>query len=107
MAPRVRFNLSIQVLEAIGLPKPFVDASVQVWIDEVHYETIKLVDYQSFEWPDEAPLGTAENTAAVAGRIVARMLDEVQFEAIAGNRLHHKHDYDVSDARNGVKRAAG
>jgi hypothetical protein len=105
MSADIRFNLMIQVLTARGRKTPFVSVVVHVWQDEKHIETINLVEYEDFEWPEGASLSTVENTAAVGARVAARMLEDVQFNAITDVKLHHRRDYEASAAsgyENGV-----
>lgn len=98
MSADIRFSLMVQVIQVSEDRKPFVNADVQVWNGDRHVETIKLCNFEPFQWPAEAPLGTAENHAAVAARVAARMLEDVQFEAITNGTLHHKRSYEVSAA---------
>lgn len=99
---KVRYALSIQVIESGALDRTFVNADCQVWIDEEHYTTINLVHLVTAVMPEQSHLQSAENYSAQASRVAARMIDEKLFEAISTHSLHLRNDVPIMDARPGL-----
>lgn len=92
MSPPVRLALTITANQSGTSPDTWVSASVQVWQDKRHLTTFNLIEFCKIALPESAPLDTIENYAAVCARVLARVLDEVQFDAIASKTLHHLRD---------------
>lgn len=88
----IKFTLMIQVGECSGDLAPYINAHVQVWNDDEHVTTFKLLDLVSLEFPETAALQTVESYATTAARVAARMLDEKLFERIQTAGVHSRHD---------------
>lgn len=92
MTKPVRLALTITAHQADNDQRTWVSTNVQVWQGQRHLTTYSLIEFATIDLPENAPLDTLENYAAVVTRIMARALDQLQYEAIEQKTLHHLRD---------------
>lgn len=84
-----RFSLLVMVTSAEDAQPNYVTATARVWDGDTLRETVQVLHFEPFSWPDDVEISTLENYAVTAASIVRRLLDEKLYEAVQSRSLHH------------------
>lgn len=94
MSGKIRFSLLAQTSSGSDGHLPFIDVSIQVWRDNKHVETVKLIEHSHTDLPAEVEVNVLENYATAVSRVIARTLADVQLAAADAGTLHLRSQYE-------------
>lgn len=89
----LRCALSVILCEGVDSNRSHATVFVHVWNHESLVATVKLLDIEQFDWPEDVAVTTVENFASTASAITRRLLDEKLYRAVQERTLHHVADY--------------
>jgi hypothetical protein len=92
-----QLGLVLQVIQPDDGRPPFIDASVQVWRDQTHLNTVKVLNYRSTQLPQIGEHETLEQWAFLAARTAVREMDEALYHTVNMQSGHQISDYASRD----------
>lgn len=88
--PDIHFTFGCSYLQRIRGVKPFFCVDVQVWKDDEHVTTYKLVDLQEAPECATGQLSTVEGFAAHVSKFISDNMQDLYFQSIKASTLRDK-----------------